>query len=51
MMHLNGRLTAQSNIVVVVQLVDSLDLSTNVEFLDGLVEVDNGRVLGVTAKD
>lgn len=34
-----------------VQLVDSLDLSTNVELLDGLVQVDNGRVLNVTTED
>lgn len=34
-----------------VQLVDSLDLATNVEFLDGLVQVLDGRVLWVTAKD
>jgi hypothetical protein len=35
----------------VVQLVNSLDLATNVEFLDGLVQVLDGRVLWVTAKD
>jgi hypothetical protein len=35
----------------VVQLVNSLDLATNVEFLNGLVQVLNGRVLWVTAKD
>lgn len=34
-----------------VQLVDGLDLATDVELLDGLVQVDDGRVLGVTAKD
>ena len=43
--------TAQSNIVVVVQLVDSLDLSTDVEFLNLGVEVLDGRVLRITAKD
>jgi hypothetical protein len=35
----------------VVQLVDSLDLSTNVELLNGLVQVLDGRVLGVTSED
>lgn len=43
--------TAQTDIVVVVQLVDSLDLATNVQLLDSLVEVNDSRVLGVTAKD
>lgn len=43
--------TAQSDIVVVVQLVHSLDLSTNVEFLNLGVEVLDGRVLRITAKD
>lgn len=43
--------TAESDIVVVVELVNSLDLSTNVEFLDGLVQVDDGRVLWVTTED
>jgi hypothetical protein len=35
----------------VVQLVNSLDLSTDVEVLDGLVQELDGRVLGVTAED
>lgn len=43
--------TAQSDIVVMVELVDSLDLTTNVELLDGLVQVVDGRVLGVTTED
>lgn len=34
-----------------VQLVDSLNLSTNVEVLDGLAQELDGRVLGVTAED
>lgn len=34
-----------------VELVDSLDLTTNVELLDGLVQVLDGRVLGVTTED
>lgn len=34
-----------------VQLVDGLDLSTNVELLDGLVQVLDGRVLNVTTED
>lgn len=34
-----------------VQLVDSFNLSTNVEVLDSLVQVLDGRVLGVTAED
>ena len=44
-------LTAERDIVVVVQLVDGLDLSTNVELLDGLVQVLDGRVLNVTTED
>lgn len=34
-----------------VELVDSLDLTTNVELLGGLVQVLDGRVLGVTTED
>lgn len=34
-----------------VQLVDSLNLSTNVELLDGLVQVLDSRVLGITTED
>lgn len=34
-----------------VELVDSLDLSTNVELLDSVVQVLNGRVFRVSAKD
>lgn len=34
-----------------VQLVDSLDLSTNVELLDGVVQIHDSRVLWVTAED
>lgn len=33
-----------------VELVDGLDLSTNVELLDGVVQVDDSRVLWVTAE-
>lgn len=43
--------TAKRDIVVVVQLVDSLNLAANVELLNGLVQVNNSRVLGVTAED
>ena len=43
--------TAQSDIVVVVQLVDSLDLTTDVELLDSVVQVYDGGVLGVTAEN
>jgi len=35
----------------VVQLVHSLDLATNVELVDRLVQELDGRVLGVTAED
>lgn len=45
------KLTAQSNVVVVVELVDGLDLSTDVEFLDGVVQVFDSGVLLVTAED
>lgn len=34
-----------------VELVDSLNLSTNVELLDGVVQVHDSRVLWVTAED
>lgn len=43
--------TAQTDIVVVVQLVDGLNLATNVQLLDSLVQVDDSRVLGVTTED
>lgn len=43
--------TTESDIVVVVELVDGLDLSSNVEFLNIVVEVLDGRVLLITAKD
>lgn len=34
-----------------VELVDSLNLTTNVELLDGLVQVLDSRVLGIATKD
>lgn len=34
-----------------VELVDGLDLATNVELLDGVVQVHDSRVLWVTAED
>lgn len=46
-----GKHTAQADIVVVVQLVNSLDLATNVQLLNGLVQVNDSRVLGVTTED
>ena len=46
-----GERTAQTNIVVVVQLVDGLNLASNVQVLDRLVQVDDGGVLGITTKD
>jgi hypothetical protein len=45
------RHTAESDIVVVVELVDSLDLTTDIEVLNLGVQVLDGRVLGVTAED
>lgn len=48
---MSGGLTAESDIVVVVELVDSLDLTTNVEFRHLGVEVLDGRVLRIAAKD
>lgn len=44
-------LTSKRNIIVVLQSVDSLDLSTNVELLSSLVQVLDSWVLWVTAKD
>jgi hypothetical protein len=35
----------------VVELVDGLNLATNVKFLNLGVEIFNGRVLSITAKD
>lgn len=43
--------TAEGDIVVVVELVDGLDLATNVELLNGVVQVHDSRVLWVTAED
>lgn len=34
-----------------VELVNSINLTTNVELLSGLVQVLDGRVLGVTTED
>jgi hypothetical protein len=45
------KLTAQTDIVVVVQLVNSLDLATNVQLLNSLVQVDDSGVLLVTTED
>jgi hypothetical protein len=42
---------AQTDIVVVVQLVNSLDLATNVQLLNSLVQVDDSGVLLVTTED
>lgn len=42
---------AESDIVVVVELVDGLNLSSDVEFLNLVVEILDGRVLLITAKD
>lgn len=48
---MRGEHTAQTDIVVVVELVDSLDLATNVQLLDRLVQVNDSGVLGVTTED
>lgn len=45
------QLTAKSDVVVVVKLVDSIELSSNVVLLSGVVEVANGGVLLVTTED
>lgn len=45
------QLTSQSNVIVVVQLVDGLDLSSHVKLLCGVVEVANGGVLRVSTED
>ena len=44
-------LTSRGHIVVVVQLVDGLDLATNVELLGDVVQVLDGGVIGIAAKD
>lgn len=46
-----GGRTAQRNIVVVVQFVDGVNFTTDVEFLGGLVQVLDGWVLGITTED
>lgn len=43
--------TSKCDVVVVLQSVDSLDLSTNVELLGSFVQVLDGWVLWVAAKD
>jgi hypothetical protein len=42
---------AQADVVVVLQAVDGLELTADVVLLDALVEVLDGRVLGVAAED
>lgn len=44
-------LTSKTDIVVVVELVDGLELTTDVEVLGGVVEVDDSRVLWVSTED
>lgn len=51
MIRVSSKLTAKSDVVVVVELVDSIELSSNVVLLSGVVEVANGGVLLVTTKD
>lgn len=46
-----GKRTAQGDIIIVVQLIDSINLATNVELLSSLVQVLDGRVLRVTTED
>ena len=43
--------TAKSDIIVVVQFVDSLNYTTNVELLNGIVQVHDSRVFRVTTED
>ena len=44
-------LTSKRNIIVMLQSVDSFDLSTNVELLSSLVQVLDSWVFWVTTKD
>lgn len=44
-------LTSKTDIVVVVELVDGLELTTDIEVLGGVVEVDDSRVLWVSTED
>lgn len=46
-----GLLTAESNVIVVLESVYSIELSTNVELASGLVEVLDSWVLDITAED
>lgn len=48
---IEARLTSESNIVVVLESVDGIDLSTNVEVLGSVVKVADSWVLWVAAKD
>ena len=45
------KLTSESDIVVVVQLVDGLDLSSDVKLLDVFGEVADGGVLRVSTEN
>jgi hypothetical protein len=44
-------LTSESDIVVVLESVDGIDLSANVELLCGVIEISDRWVLWVAAKD
>jgi hypothetical protein len=46
-----SRSVAESDVVVVHEALDNLDLTTNVDIASGLVEVLDGRVLWVAAED
>lgn len=45
------KLTSEIDKVIVLEAVDGINLSTNVELASGLVEVGNGGVLLIAAKD
>lgn len=44
-------LTSKTDIIVVLETVNGINLSTNVIILCGIVEIANGRVFLVTTKD
>lgn len=48
---LGNMLTSERDIVVMLKSVDGIDLSSDIELLNGVVEVLDGWMLLVTAKD
>jgi hypothetical protein len=44
-------LTSESNVIIMFKAVDSIKLSSNVEFLSGLVKVFDSWVIAISSKN